>query len=1440
MAIHFAFQAIFMRYSTLLPPDPLITALNARDTSLASRLTEKIHALNIQILEVLEQQPTFAQCVQDAFNQTFAALPTPVTMTKTYLRIDAASPVDPSDKPAQVSSDDTEDTVLDVQPLLPTLMDAVVRRIVTQTPANYAGHTTTFHLSSSGEDSAPDLGLTPAALDAFLNTLAGDLATRFKAHQAAFWNGPAEDADIRTCQQWLGEKRLELMKAEIELLKVDGVVEGASELLLMQVARTPDALSRQALKGDKPCAYAIAVRDKLSSDIPLYGAFVITSRDHETPQVRPQGEVQTPAARDVTSQANVGPVLLFLPASGFEGFDSMASLDLELHRRLNSPLEFSDILALMNENDRASGLAFHQQQNLSGQFRYTERLESIFKHALDSLRTQVEENFTWTVAHYQRQASVLDITQLPDSLNRTTDIRRTFDATGWLVARQRKKARLQLQHFLKAATAEDKQQWEQAVQAYVEHLLGLSGPEALPSLSQYSDPATLLAYSNEQLRRVLEAEHGLTVDPDDILIHTKTYAPRLTGGYVVGGKPHPSTPGTPVFTTRQLTLTELALENIEWLDLNFTNFSRLTDKAQAPFTGLSVAQVKDLVRTLNIGDSYEQFLKARLITSPSAQAEQQRYMEVMALQLRVDAVEAKIAEDFLADRLDRGFNWVMSVLAGPTDDDKRARVEGHRVIVSALKLRGERVRGVLMFSTASQAVASRVVYTPMSPTGRVFHEYPDASAMHRDFINHSAWQDYLVGRVTLTAQRRIRSLLKGGANAPVIALTRIAGNVLEEAYQTEASAVINDANAQSTSTQEANYASAATLITAGLDIATAFFPVKIMLPIGLARSSLSVINAVEAAQLGDRASAAHYIVRALGELVGAVLDGAVAGAGSARPRPLTSVHPRLDPRMALKKPPADVKRLHGWEAQDIYVRDVVDAGTYQAPQHFLEEHGRWYSIARDSDAQVWRLKDPRRAPSAYKGQPLYRTAQGLWEIRSPHLGLRGGAPLPIGPQRALMDLYPNLDAEQARRVLDSFVFPRHRELELQTALVQQLRRSPTRLDEFSQYLMVTPQRFRLRLEGRDLPGSLPSTIEPVPGPSRAPTEPAVLPAPRPPRPPGERFVDWGQSFDASVMETVEGRPGVWRKRDAPPGQRSVEYIQMEGRYYATLPGSEYSAVVGARAVIVPSDRPFSTFVQFEDLLHRYFHDQPRIVEYSGSLERWLIGAQLPFPAPVARHLSHIFPSFTPDSLTRLAAALFNRSNPTGLNADGYGRLLRTLHDWTSWSGHAAAAPGGLTSALLADPLALLLRRPLTPSRRAWRLEPSTQFNILRFRVERMPAILTANAAAMPNVATVRELLQALLADSHYQVLATRSSNELIVRREGHPLLYWLMISRRTNDHVFTRHYNPDTPTVFNMDRQSPHIQALVNQARGDGHFVSLIGGVQFGEGAPVIPFIFRP
>ena len=1012
-------QAHSMQYE-YTTTSPLLETLNARDNQLKRRLVQKISTLNDAILDRLQHQPTFSDFVQHAFGEAFATLPKPVDLNAFFIKVDADT----------ASASETLAGTHATQALLPTLMDAVAARIASKTAVTYANRSVSFYsVQASGYEPVPLASMTAVAFGEFLNKLADNLSAQFRTYLNHYWNGLISTTDTRTCRQWLAEQRIEIMKAEVELLSADGVLDASSQMLLTQVERYPDALSRNALRANRPCAYGVAVKDKLSSDIPLYGAFILTSRDQDDTRAWPEGERPGPSVREVTPQTNVGNVLLFLPASGFEAFDSLASLDRELHRRLNSATQFTEILDLMEEKDQSTGLAFHQQPATGERFRYVEKLESIFSFGLDSLYERVHTHFVWTVAQYQRQNEELDSSHLPASLDRVTDLTRVLDNSGVLTARLRKQAQLQLKRFLMDATTSDKQEWEAAVRNYSDELLRVSSPDGLPSLSQYSDRSTLLAYAREQLQQALETEHGLKVDPDDILVNTQHYVTRQTGSYITGGKPHPSEPGARVFDSRTRTLTELALENVEWLDLNFINFTTLTNKDKTAWTALSATQVKDLVRRLNIGDTYEKFLKARLVTSESAQAEQQRYAQIMALQIRVDALEAKIAKDFLPDRLDRGFQWVMSVLAGPQDDDTRPHVEQQRIIVSSLRLRGERVRGVLVFSTASQGVASMVVYTSRAQGGRSFHEYADASTMHRDFINHSAWRDYLVSRTALGARPRIRSLLSGKASAADIALTRIDDNFLEDAYKVEASSVINEANAHVTSTQEANFQSISTLTTVALDLAAVFMPVKVMVPIGLARSMLSVIDAVEAAHVGDRVTAAHATVRAFGELVGAVIDGAVSGAS---PRPASTPRPTtrgLDPRLALPHKPEGLSLLTGWETHHIYVRDVTEPGTFQAPRHFLLDNHRWYSIRRDNDALVWRLNDPRRAPSAYKGDPIHRNRLGVWEIRSPGAGgnglaLLGGSPLTAAAENALMDLFPYLDRHQARQVFAAFVFPR--------------------------------------------------------------------------------------------------------------------------------------------------------------------------------------------------------------------------------------------------------------------------------------------------------------------------------------------------------------------------------------------------------------------------------
>lgn len=1400
--------------------------LNARDVLLKSRLTEKILTLNDEVLDKLTQQPTFSLFVQHAFNRTFAALPTPLDVNSTFIKVGADASL-----PSQLSNAGT------LTPMLPTLMEAVAQRIVCNTPTTYTHRAVSFHLTLSTEEEAePVTGITADAFARFLNTLASELDTQFNAYLDEFWSGPVSLTDVRTYKGWMAEKRLEIMKTEVALLKADGVLEASDELLLMQVIRHPDALSRATLPGNRPCAYGLAIKDQLSTDIPLYGAFVITSRDQHDATVQPEADRPASQVRDIAVATNVGSVMLFLPGSGFERFDSLASLDRELHRRLNSPLEFPGIVELMEEKDRATGLAFHQQPSANDRFRYIEKLESIFTYSLDSLYAQLRAQFTWMVAHYQRQKDEIDSAQLPASLDRVADFARAFDASGVLTDRVRKQIQLDLRQFLKDATLTEKQEWEAAVRDYSDYLLTLDTAGGLPSLSQYSDPQTLLAYCNDQLRQELEAEYGLTVNPDDIIVHTKSYVTRQTGAYVVGAKPLPPESGSRIFNSRKRTLTQLALENVEWMDLNFINFSTLTNIDQTPFTALSVTQVKDLVRKVNIGDSYDRLLKEHLLTSDAAKIEQQRYTQVMALQLRVDALEAKIARDFLPDRLDRGFNWVMSVLRGPTDDDERHKVEEHRIIVSSLRLRGERIRGVLVFSSASQSVAPMVVYTPQASGGRLFHEYADASSMHRDFINHSAWREYLIERTELSARPRIRSVLNGGARELVIALTRIADNFLEEAYAIEASTVINDASAQSTSTQEANVESATTLVTAALDVASMFFPVKIMLPIGLARSILSVINAVEAAQLGDRETAANYVVRALGELLGAVVDGAV-GAGTLRSPPaLRSAPSGLDPKLSLAKKPEGVTPLTGWEAHQIYVRDVVEPNTFQAPQHFLQDKGHWYSIRRDSDTQVWRLRDPRRAQGTYKGEPLFRNSEGVWGIRSPGLsgeglGLLGGAPTPTAAQRALMDLFPYLDQQQAQHVFSSFAFPASRVRELEMSLVHHLRTSLSLPDSYKKYLLlVSPDQFEARVRGRRPSSTItPSPVEPTPGPSRLPTgqhPPATV---RRSRPDEQRFVEWGQTLDTSTLAAIPGRSQIWSGTAPQAGANAPEYIRIDSRYYPVLPGG--STQTGA--VLLPDNLRYSRFVDFEDILHYNLFDQPRPVGYSASLSTWMIGFA-PYRRTLTAYIREAFPFFADRSARQIAEALFDNTNPTGLSSGGYSRMLNTIRDWRTWSTRPSVTPN--------DPLALLSRHPVTHNHNFWTLTPSpNRFTLLELNTSRVSGNLAAQAFLQQNDVTTRALMSTMLRNSGYEVFELAVHDHFLFRRVGHTTVYWLSLRRTPSNTLAHRNYIAPSPQRNSFQNLPPMLRVMASLAHANGDFVPLIGVLRVNRRAHVVtPFIFMP
>ncbi|PRA59306.1 MULTISPECIES: dermonecrotic toxin domain-containing protein [Pseudomonas] len=1416
-------------FTEFLPPSHLREQIDKRDNPAQAALRKTLSALDTEVTEQLALQPTFHAFVQQRCDEAFADLAPGLQLLHCF--------VQSGEQPQAIS----------VSSLLPSLMDAAVRRIVSSEPANYAERVTVFYRVPAGGSALERYtDLDAAQFDAFLDRLAHDFSLHYGLYLQRYWSNPLSSSDTRPRQQWLEELRREQMKTECALLKLDGLLDSDAQTLLETVLQYPDAVARQRLRRLRPCVYGLGLGADDASVIPLQGAVVLTARDPQDAQEGWETGPVAPVVRPIEPNANAGRVLLFIPDRGLEAFDSLASLDRELHRRLGDPLECLGLLQWVADKDQNAVSTLARSASSSGKVRYLERLDSPFSFTIESQCLLIRDNAASAIARYQARGVHADMTDLPRALDRVSDLQRVFNVGSVLQARQQKRTLAALQTFLGSASDGDKTAWVSAFTDYAEALAHLPDPEGLPSLSQFSDRRSLLIYSNRQLRAVLESEYGVTVDPDNILVTTSepdiaavTYAPGAHGSTITEPRGAPR-------KYRSRTLTELALENVAGLDFNFSNFSTLTLKAESrsrpagiplspnlnPVAGrpvyqdLSVEQVKDLVRRVNVGQTYRDFLSEHLTTSEAATLRKHTFARLMALQLRLDLIEAKIAGDFAPDRLARGYHWVKAVLDHPVDNHQRVAVEGHRIIVQCLHIRGQRVRGVLLFSTATQGGGSVVVYTPQAPDGRVFHEYAREDLMQA-LVHNSLWRYYLVARVALAFQPQVRASMQGRGDVSVVNLVRIGQNLFEEGYETEANFAINDAAAQTTTTGQTDVETGLTIGDIVLDVVTLVLPIRVTLPIGLARSLFAVFNAIEAGKVGDRSATAHYVVRALGEFTGALVDGAV-GKGIVGAKPLAAVKVasaarRLNPEMALGKRPQGVTPLPGWEDKGIHYRTAKVEGTRQ---YFLKDADHWYSILDEGFEEAWRVRDARK-PVQYHYSPIRRNAAGRWEIGThPDAPARGG----LSPERALRDLYPSLDEFQARRVFESFMFPRGREMEFGLSLVHYLRARRT-LEMFDSYLMVSPERLQLRLRGLDLAPdfsgggvvreNLPATpLEPVPGPSR----PAPVPT-RPARPANEQFVDWGQAMDPAQLRLLNPEQGIYRRIVGDQQLIGREYVKIDQRYFPILPAG---ADINSGVILMHEPgMPLDSFVAFEQMLGADLFRQPRLATFDTPLSRWVHALELSFEKTLASYVADAFPTFSHSTQVQIANVLFNLGNPSGLTVWGIAAIQRTLQSWRSLS-----VP---TIPVLGDPLSLL---PLTRTNAAgiWQLEsvPSL-YHCLSFRTDGVQALLHG-VMASPIDNGLKALMVERLVVNHYQMVAGFSQpGELLFRRPGSDKLFWLSLRKAYNGWVEGPYQV--APRLELMDAWT---QTLITRAQASDNFVQLVGGAHLpAPDARASIFMFR-
>lgn len=545
---------------------------------------------------------------------------------------------------------------------------------------------------------------------------------------------------------------------------------------------------------------------------------------------------------------------------------------------------------------------------------------------------------------------------------------------GWFDLAQRDpEKKQQLPDWMAGASESDRNAWHTAFNDYGQALLEAQAA-GLPDINGYGHPGVIRDYTRARLQERLINDLGLSVDSDEVVV--ETYHPEI---------PYSITPVDIEYTTQSRTLTDLCLENLSLLDIDFLLTARTFHSDGRVIPGLTPRYVFNLVRDLNAGESYARFLTKTLLELPSGEWYRERYAQVMQAQLSLDAIEAKMGGDFLedgtspVDRLDRGYKWVRAAVAHPVDDDNRPLVEGHRVEVQLLRVNGVPLHGLLIIATSSRlSVPSLVVYTPGAPDGLCFRELASIDELLPRLLHNPAFLEYLVPLADPPLRNNLRHSLASLQHVPVLTTEAYSGNFMHALYENEVKKVLDEVDAQTTTTWETNWQTFWE-ITRGIgEIALEFTPFRVRLPLAALRS----LYALKRAMQGGNTAAVH-VTHALLLLAD--------GLPTSRRVKVRST-PRVSAPLSTISPKTAVTSVPAGLAQrtDGVFKGVYEKANPGGPSIFYIRHdGRVHQVRYDTGFSTWRLVDSRR-PGAYYQLPIRFFEQRGWGHSQ--VGLPGGMP----------------------------------------------------------------------------------------------------------------------------------------------------------------------------------------------------------------------------------------------------------------------------------------------------------------------------------------------------------------------------------------------------------------------------------------------------------------
>ncbi|WP_459206975.1 dermonecrotic toxin domain-containing protein [Pseudomonas sp. MLB6B] len=792
---------------------------------------------------------------------------------------------------------------------------------------------------------------------------------RYFADLADYWLSGTPPATSRQAQ--LSEILRQQLLAQIALREGDHTLGSNHAELMSSCVSLPLPSQRQHLPvAQRPQVY----RPVLSITTPhwrcpLRGAFVIVEGGPEggMPDPRQPGEYA---------------LLCSLP-HGIEAFDSLAELHVELCERLDDPQQSRPLLRhLHSDEDRERAC---NAERLRYEWFNDDLVQALVQDLIDAQRTTL-------IALWESAArrSLVDLSILAEDLRTAADVVPWIDSRSALQTRYGLLLERNSPAWLRHASAQGLTHIMQTVQELVVAIDRASAPGILDS-KQFLERNSLLAWTRDRLRSALRQRHQLDLDP----LHTyvsvtlaRQKGPVLHPGITTAWIPAASRPqvGDSVeLVRRTYRLDELALINVSLLDIDYWLTARVHDADDHTVSGITPSQVRAMVRELNVGESYRQYLRTHLLTSPQAQWRKDRYVDVSRARMRTELAKAHYAGHLLEDPFERGFEWAMLVLDNPTAQ-ARQRLRGQRLSVRQLLLGGHTLHDVMLVTPEGAGFSRFLAYTPDAPDRRAWREFRNTRHLLRTLRSKPALRQYVKERLPLLDPEQVeRWLTKGGLGA-IAQRPEIVGDFQRARYVAEVNATLARVDASTNTKLELLGELTLHALSILLDLISLVIPARALVPVALARALLSVIDANAAFKEDDRTGVLKHLVESFTHISDAINN---IGGTTVMRRAIRAIPPtpplKLPPAAAINIDTDKLRyRVDGIHKEGIYEQPSPYAGL--SLYYIKDAAGMNYQVA--FDGYRWRVLDP-RMPDAYLKVPVKRRADGEWVVDSPVLWYDG-------------------------------------------------------------------------------------------------------------------------------------------------------------------------------------------------------------------------------------------------------------------------------------------------------------------------------------------------------------------------------------------------------------------------------------------------------------------